>query len=67
MGMLGIPYTIGMALGQVAGGYLYDWRGDYVVAFCAFAAAFVFGGAAISLVKPYFLLESRSSTEQGEG
>jgi MFS family permease len=57
MGMLGIPFTIGMALGQVIVGRLYDATGNYNVAFSIFALAFVFAGIAISLARPNFLLD----------
>ena len=67
MGMLGIPFTLGMALGQVAGGYLYEWKENYVIAFAIFALSFICAGTAISFAKPLFLLETRSAAEEGEG
>ena len=66
MGMLGIPFTLGMALGQVAGGYLYEWKESYVIAFAIFALSFICAGTAISFAKPLFLLETRSAAEEGE-
>ena len=58
MGMLGIPFTIGMALGQVVGGHLFESQGNYILAFSIFALAFVFAGIAISLARPNFLLDT---------
>jgi hypothetical protein len=66
MGMLGIPFTLGMALGQIAGGYLYEWKENYVIAFAIFALSFVCAGISISFAKPLFLLETRSAAEEGE-
>ncbi len=63
-GLIGIPYTIGMALGQVAGGLLYDWKQDYTIAFGAFALSFILAGTAISFARPLFLLESRVARSQ---
>jgi sugar phosphate permease len=63
MGLLGIPYTIGMALGQVAGGKLFVSQNDYNMAFILFAFAFFFAGVAIVLVRPYYLFEGRLSGE----
>jgi sugar phosphate permease len=57
MGMLGIPFTIGMALGQVTGGYLFDSLGNYKIAFTIFALAFAFAGISISFARPNFLLD----------
>jgi len=59
MGMLGIPFTIGMALGQIAGGYLRGHYGNYNVAFAVFAFGLLISGVAIGLAKPLFLLEGR--------
>lgn len=67
MGMLGIPFTLGMALGQIAGGYLYEWKENYVIAFAIFALSFICAGTAVSFAKPLFLLETRSAAEEGEG
>jgi MFS family permease len=66
MGLIGIPYTIGMALGQVAGGLLYDWKQDYTIAFGAFALSFILAGVAISFARPLFLLESREALGKAE-
>jgi len=60
MGLLGIPYTIGMALGLAAGGHLYVLRSDYNLAFSVFAISFLFAGTAISFAKPHFLFERMS-------
>jgi len=62
MGLIGIPYTIGMALGMFAGGYLFDLHKDYNIAFAAFALAFLVAGIAISLARPYFLFERVSDS-----
>lgn len=67
MGLLGIPYTIGMALGQVAGGHLYESQDNYNIAFAVFALAFLFAGIAVVLAKPYFLFETRSVAGHAEG
>ncbi|RJP17497.1 MAG: MFS transporter [Candidatus Abyssobacteria bacterium SURF_5] len=57
MGLLGIPYTIGMALGMYAGGKLFDVRHDYILAFSVFAGAFFLAGIAIFFAKPCLLLQ----------
>jgi MFS family permease len=57
MGMIGIPFTIGMAIGQVIGGHLFESMGNYNIAFSIFAAAFVLAGTAIGLARPNFLLD----------
>jgi MFS family permease len=67
MGFLGIPYTIGMALGMYAGGRLYVLRNDYIAAFGVFAAAFLLAGVAIFFAKPCMLLERKSGAEEGLG
>jgi MFS family permease len=58
MGMIGIPFTLGMAIGQVAGGHLFESMGNYNIAFGIFAVAFVFAGIAIGLARPNFLLDT---------
>jgi MFS family permease len=63
MGLIGIPYTIGMALGQVSGGYLFDTTGNYNAAYSIFAAAFLMGGIAIVLAKPCFLLDTTANKD----
>ena len=57
MGVIGIPYTIGMALGQVVGGQLYKLYGNYIVAFSVFAAALLLAGILLVFTKPLFLLD----------
>jgi sugar phosphate permease len=57
MGMLGIPFTLGMAIGQVAGGHLFDVTGNYIIAFSMFVGTFVLAGIAIALARPNFLLD----------
>ncbi len=63
-GLLGVPFTLGMALGQVAGGRLFVLENNYTLAFSAFALSFCLSGVALALVKPYFLIES--TVERGE-
>lgn len=60
-GLIGIPFTLGMALGQVVGGHLFVLRNNYSLAFSAFALAFFLSGAAYALVKPYFRMESEAA------
>jgi MFS family permease len=67
MGVLGVPFTAGMALGQVAGGRLYVMMGNYNVVFAIFAALFICAGISISLAKPMFLLETRAALEPDTG
>lgn len=57
MGVLGIPYTLGMALGMYAGGKLFVLQGNYLLAFSVFAATFLLAGIAIFFAKPCMLLE----------
>jgi hypothetical protein len=64
MGLLGIPYTIGMALGQIAGGRLYVLHDNYELAFTVFGFAFLVAGIAIVLARPYFLLETSSPANE---
>lgn len=66
MGLLGIPYTIGMALGPWLGGHLFVSRSNYNVAFGVFAAAFLFAGVAIIFARPCFLLDSLSGGRAGK-
>jgi MFS-type transporter involved in bile tolerance (Atg22 family) len=66
MGLLGIPYTIGMALGQVSGGYLFDTKGNYNAAYSIFAVAFLIGGIAILLAKPCFLLDAAANASDND-
>lgn len=61
MGMLGIPFTIGMASGQVFGGHLFDWQQSYTIAFSVFAVSFLISGTAIRFARPLFLLERDES------
>ncbi len=63
MGLLGIPFTIGMALGQIVAGKLFVSQNNYKIAFAIFALAFLLSGISLILVKPYFLLDSRSSAQ----
>jgi MFS family permease len=67
MGVLGIPFTAGMALGQVAGGRLYVMMGNYNAVFSIFAILFVCAGISISLAKPLFLLETRAELNSDTG
>ncbi len=57
-GLVGIPFTLGMALGQIVGGKLFVMQDNYILAFTTFGASFLISGIAYGLVKPYFLLES---------
>ena len=57
-GLLGIPFTVGMALGQIVGGRLFMLEHNYNIAFSTFACSFCLSGVALALVKPYFLIES---------
>jgi MCP family monocarboxylic acid transporter-like MFS transporter 13 len=56
-GLIGIPFTLGMALGQVVGGRLFVLQNNYTLAFSVFALAFFLSAVALALVKPYFLLD----------
>jgi MFS family permease len=58
-GLIGIPFTLGMALGQIVGGRLFVLQNNYSLAFGAFALAFFVSATVLALVRPYFLLESR--------
>jgi OFA family oxalate/formate antiporter-like MFS transporter len=50
---IAMPFTIVFgAAGPVLAGALYDWAGDYVLAFSAFAAFQFFGIALILLARP---------------
>ena len=60
-GLIGIPFTLGMALGQVVGGRLFVLQNNYTLAFSAFALAFFLSAVALALVKPYFLMESEAA------
>jgi MFS family permease len=57
-GLVGIPFTLGMALGQIVGGRLFVLQNNYHLAFSVFALAFFLSGTTFALVKPHFLLES---------
>jgi len=63
-GLIGIPFTIGMALGQVVGGRLFELRGDYRLAFCIFALALLSAGVTITFAKPYHLFERQKEGVQ---
>jgi len=60
-GLIGIPFTVGMALGQVTGGRLFVLQKNYNLAFSTFALAFFLSGLAFALVKPHFLRESEGA------
>jgi MFS family permease len=62
-GLIGIPFTLGMALGQVVGGRLFVLQNNYNLAFSAFALAFFVSATALALVRPYFLLGSAGTAE----
>ena len=64
MGAIGIPYTIGMALGQVVGGRLYSLYGNYVVAFSVFAAGILIAGILLVLARPVFLLDGEPAAKE---
>jgi MFS family permease len=64
MGVIGIPFTIGMALGQIAAGRFYVLMNDYNIIFVIFAISFVCAGTAISFAKPLFLFTARAASEQ---
>jgi MFS family permease len=61
-GLIGIPFTLGMALGQVVGGRLFVLQNNYSLAFGIFALAFLLSGVAFALVKPYFLVNQRGGS-----
>jgi len=66
MGLFGIPFTIGMALGMIAAGQMYEFHENYKIAFSAFAVAFILAGTAIVFAKPHFLINARlANGEQG--
>ena len=67
MGLIGIPYTVGMALGQITGGHFFDALGSYNLAFGAYALAFLLAGIAVLFAKPYFLIDAESAGRQGNG
>ena len=52
MGFLGIPFTVGMALGQSIGGWLFEWQNNYIIAFGAFALSFFLAGCFVFFAKP---------------
>jgi MFS family permease len=64
MGAIGIPYTIGMALGQVVGGYLYTASQSYTAAFTVFAVSLLLAGIAIAFARPLFLLEGATAAAE---
>jgi sugar phosphate permease len=64
MGAIGIPYTIGMALGQIVGGSLYSRYDSYVVAFSVFAAAIFLAGIFLVLARPVFMLDGAPVSEE---
>jgi MFS family permease len=64
MGVIGIPFTIGMAVGQVAAGKFYVMMNDYTSIFVIFAISFMCAGTAISFAKPLFLFKTRESSAQ---
>ena len=64
-GLIGVPFTAGMALGQVVGGRLFVLQNNYNLAFSTFALSFLLSGAAFAFVKPYFLMESTPSGGEG--
>jgi MFS family permease len=61
MGVIGVPFTIGMALGQIAAGKFYVMMNDYDIIFVVFAISFMCAGTAISFAKPLFLLKTREA------
>ena len=67
MGVLGVPFTAGMALGQVAGGRLYVMTGNYNAVFAIFAILFICAGISISFARPLFLDKTRVAFEQDTG
>jgi MFS family permease len=64
MGVLGIPYTLGMALGIYAGGKLFVLQGNYLLAFSVFAATFLLAAIAIFFAKPCMLLEKLEAQKE---
>ncbi len=66
MGLLGIAYTIGMALGPWLGGHLFVSQSNYIIAFGVYAAAFLVAGVAIAFAKPCFLLDHMSGRKEGK-
>ena len=40
MGMMGIPFTLGMAIGPLAGGFIFDQTGTYTYAFVLMLVVF---------------------------
>ncbi len=66
MGVLGLPYTIGMGLGMYGGGHLFYLQDSYNFAFAVFAVCFVVAGISIALAKPRFLLDGATGILQPE-
>jgi len=64
MGMIGIPFTLGMAVGQVAAGRLFVLMGNYDAVFMVFAVSFVCAGVCISFARPLFLFETRAALDK---
>jgi MFS family permease len=69
MGVLGIPATLGMAVGQFLSGWLYRLQSNYQIAFSAFALAYLLCGISLVFVRPYFLESTgrRRSLTRGAG
>ena len=60
MGLMGIPVTLGMALGQFLSGWLFHLQNNYHIAFSAFVLAYLLSGISLIFVKPTFLLSGPS-------
>ena len=51
MGIMGIPFMLGMALGPLVGGYVYDQTGTYTLAFVIMLLMFAVCAALLLLVR----------------
>ena len=51
MGIMGIPFMLGMALGPLVGGYVYDQTGTYNLAFVIMLLMFAVCAALLLLVR----------------
>lgn len=61
MGIMGIPFMLGMALGPLIGGFVYDQTGNYNLAFTMMLVMFAVSAALVMLVR-----EPTANTETNE-